>query len=179
MTLPDAEPPMTPDLDGFVSEFFRVERALRDDAPRSERLWNEQTVNDNASSQLDDLIGSAPDEAWRRILVLIARAPDHEALAYVAAAPFEDFIAAQGDQFADSIVAEASSKPCVSLALDMTWGWTTVPASVRDRLLPLMSPDIRDHWLRRIAEDQPRPKRSAVYAEHGPRAQSASDTRER
>lgn len=141
------------DAESFAADYFRVWRALRDDAPREERLWLAGTRTD-ASIELDGLLSEDPEEAWRLILALVERAPD-AALGFVAAGPIEDLIFGRGAEFADRIEAEARQNPRFRVALDMTWGWDQLSDAVRDRLLPLLSPDVRAYWAGRVVARHP------------------------
>jgi hypothetical protein len=148
---------MTDDLDAFVAEYFRIERALRDDAPRSERLWNEETVDTNAWGQVQDLLRTAPGEAWRRILVLIDQAPDDDALGFVAADALEDFVDEHGTSFHAEIALEARTNAKLRKALNGVWRWHTFPVDVRAALMPVLDPDVRAYWDARAASE-PTPK---------------------
>lgn len=136
---------MTKDLYSFAAEYFRVRRALRDDASREERVWV-NGPSPSASSELMDLLDVDPTEAWHLTLALIERAPGEEALAYVAAGPLEDLIGRHGRGFADRIVAEAqanarpSDRPQLRLGLEYAPGRCSIEAarparSARPRVL--------------------------------------------
>jgi hypothetical protein len=88
-----------------------------------------------ACSELDDLIHSAPEEAWTVTLELVESAPDDRVLANVAAGPLEDLLT-KSDRFLDRAEIQARRDPKFRRCLTGVWG---LPASARDRFAKYVS----------------------------------------
>jgi hypothetical protein len=88
-----------------------------------------------ACSELDDLIDSAPEEAWILTLELIESAPDDRVLANVAAGPLEDLLT-KSDEFLDRAEIQARRDSKFRRCLTGVWG---LPATARDRLSKYIS----------------------------------------
>ena len=74
-----------------------------------------------ATDILNYLIWERPDDAWVRILALIAQAKT-ESLGYVGAGPLEDLLSARGSQVIASLEAEARSNPRLVECVGAVWG---------------------------------------------------------
>ena len=88
-----------------------------------------------ACSELDDLIHSAPEEAWTLTLQLIESAPDDRVLANVAAGPLEDLLT-KSDHFIDRAESQARRDPKFRRCLTGVWG---LQATARDRFSKYVS----------------------------------------
>ena len=88
-----------------------------------------------ACSELDDLIHSAPEEAWTVTLELVAAAPDDRVLANVAAGPLEDLLT-KSDRFIDRAEIQAQRDPKFRRCLTGVWG---LAATARERLAKYVS----------------------------------------
>jgi hypothetical protein len=133
---------MTPaELDDFVRRYFREEQILRAGS-REERVAGEQApLGSQAGFNLDlTLWRGLPgaEEAWPLILALVERAPDDEALAFVAAGPLEDLVRRHGVAFADRLIGHTRRDPRFRQALAGIWGWEDLPQPLRGRLIGLL-----------------------------------------
>jgi hypothetical protein len=122
------------DLDAFCTDFFNTWEVLRS-GTRPERVALERQTH-ASSAQFDALLDDDArlDTAWTIVLALVERAPDEEALSFVAAGPLEDLIRQYPASMADRVVAEARRNPRFRLALKGIWGLDTIPGPVGDRL---------------------------------------------
>jgi|ERR1700682_643434 len=68
-----------------------------------------------------ELLEPDPEAAWAMILELIDRAPDDEALLYVAAGPLEDFIMFHAAVYIERIEGLARTNPRLKRALSGVW----------------------------------------------------------
>ena len=130
---------MTPDeTDDFADRYFHAWRVLSSGA-RAERVAFEQDP-DRATDALSELLLTAEgaETAWPLILVLIERAPDDEAVAFVAAGPLEDIVRHHGPQFAARLIEGAQRDARVRQALAGAWVWEDVREPLRSSLLGLI-----------------------------------------
>ena len=133
---------MRPDeLDDLITGYFRDwERMLS--PSRAERMAE---PDDRLSDWLIAALfrdGDAPEEVWPIIVALVDRAPNDEALGFVAAGPLEDLIRRHGQQFEDRLVERARRDRRFRQALRGVWGWEKVPERLRRRIQELLrSPD--------------------------------------
>ena len=138
----EREPESAPalELDAFVEEYFAHYRAVSGDS-RQERLFFEAHDLVCPVWRFDAVVLSGSDTeleaAWPMLLVLIERAPDDAALAYVAAGPLEDFVRTHHDGFGTRILDEARRNARFRLALRGVWGWEELPQPFRNRLISL------------------------------------------
>jgi hypothetical protein len=159
----------------FVAEWFREKRLLDGEGPDDARARAEERINRGPGSQLWELSREDPQQAWALILALLEHAPDEKALVAVGVGPLEDFIHDQGEQYGAWIVAEAEGNQRLRQALDVTWVWASVPDSVREELLQLLSPNLQAQWLEIVAVQKAKegkarkPKPSRIYGQHSPR----------
>lgn len=86
-----------------------------------------------ASQILNHLIDTKPDEAWDRILALIAEAKP-ESLCYVAAGPLEDLLSHHGPTMIERIEALAASDPRFLSCLAGVWGHTRFESAIYARV---------------------------------------------
>jgi hypothetical protein len=86
-------------------------------------------VYGNASKLLADLIEVRPDEAWERILALVAHARE-ESLCYVGAGPLEDLLSLHGRAIIGRVEAAAANDPRFAACLATVWGYTRFEPSV-------------------------------------------------
>jgi hypothetical protein len=119
------------DRDAFVEDYFAQYHAFFHGSPE-ERLAMEHLESDqDRSQQLDHMIlwGSQADteHAWPILLALIERAPDEEALAFVAAGPLEDLIRNRHTRFGDRILDQARRDARFRDAVRCVWGWEELP----------------------------------------------------
>jgi hypothetical protein len=97
--------------------------------------WMPETpVFGHATALLTQLIQVRPDEAWERILALVACAPDEEAIGYVGAGPLEDFLIAHGQAFIDRVEATAISDARFAACLATVWGSNSIDSGVYARI---------------------------------------------
>jgi hypothetical protein len=145
---------MADDVDRFAEGYFRVGRALRDDASAEERGWLEALGAESPASLLDDLILEKPEDGWLLMLAVVERAASEEDLAFVAARPIEDLVRHHGRAFADRLVVEARGNPQFRGALNYLWGWDEFPGDVWVEMAPLLDPDVRASWAAARAEGE-------------------------
>jgi hypothetical protein len=88
-----------------------------------------------ACRELDDLIRSAPEDAWAVTLELIEGASDDRVLANVAAGPLQDLLT-KSDGFIDRAEVQARRDPKFRRCLTGVWG---LPAKVQARFLKYVS----------------------------------------
>lgn len=74
-----------------------------------------------ATEDVEDLVRSDPEHAWRVIQVLIESAPSDHALSYVAAGPLENLLWRHGDAVAPMIRRAAENNMRVVEALHGVW----------------------------------------------------------
>ena len=133
-------------VDRFAAEYFRLGRALRDDASAEERGWLEALGGESPSSLLDGLVWEKAGDAWLLILALVERASSEEDLAFLAAGPIEDLVRYHGRTFAERLVVEARGNPRFRGALNYVWGWSELPGDVWAEMAPLLDPEVRAYW---------------------------------
>ena len=127
------------DVGGFVLGYFHDWRVLTAGS-RAERVALQQ-ADDRPADRLFKMIVLDPhrvDQAWALVLALVERAPDDEALAFVAAGPLEDIVRRHGDEFADRIVDRARQDSKFRSALKGVWGWDEVSATLRSRVFAVL-----------------------------------------
>lgn len=126
------------DTDDFTRRYF-VEWQVLVSGTRPERLRMEQAAH-RPSDVLYRMLHTAnePELAWPIILALVEAAPNHEAIAFVAAGPLEDLVQNYGDEFGDRIVERARDDAAFRSALRGVWGWERVSESLRTRIFELL-----------------------------------------
>jgi hypothetical protein len=135
---------MTRNFDSFAAEYFRDYEALSTHPTREDRL--RRLYRASPSSHLEDLLWDDPNEAWILTLALVDRAPNQEALSFVAAGPLEDMLRRHGLGYAHQIAVEASSNARLREALNYVWGWDVFADQVALEVLPLLDPEVRVYW---------------------------------
>ncbi len=128
------------ELDAFAARYFEDWRAMP--GTRAQRVEAADANHPSAGDVLDDLLLSRgrPEDAWPLVLALIERAPDDEALAYVAAGPLEDLVRHYPQTFADRLVENTRRDPRFRAALAGVWGLGDLPEPLRGQLLTLLAP---------------------------------------
>ena len=99
----------------------------------------EPPVYGHASQLLTHLIEDRPDEAWERILALVAHAKE-ESLCYVGAGPLEDLLALHGQDFIGRVEVAAANDPRFAACLATVWGHTRFEPSVYERVQQTLGP---------------------------------------
>src|SRR5689334_11966490 len=122
------------ELDAFCTNYFRAWEAIRS-GKRLDRLALEHQA-DAPAARFDTLLDddASLDWAWELVLALVKRAPDDEALSFVAAGPLEDLIRKYPASIGDRVIAEARQNARFRLALKGVWGLDGIPGPVGDRL---------------------------------------------
>ena len=75
-----------------------------------------------------------PEVAWDLVLGLVERAPEDEALGWVAAGPLEDLLCHHGPELIDRVEALARSDPRFRRCLARVWGSDRMEPSVYERM---------------------------------------------
>jgi hypothetical protein len=157
--------PASPELDAFVEDYFARHRAVSNDLGQ-ERMSIEPLDLEGRVFRFEAAVisGSEADleAAWPMLLALIQRAPDDEALAYVAAGPLEDFVLKRHDRFGARMMEEARRNERFRLALRGVWGWQDLPQPFRNRLISLAGFPIE-------ADSSPVPVRARAKRKRSPR----------
>lgn len=78
--------------------------------------------------------GPVPDAAWDAVVMLIDRAPDDDALAFVIAGPLQDLVRNHGGQFADRLVERSRQNVGFRRAMAVVYRRQGVPADLQVRL---------------------------------------------
>jgi hypothetical protein len=98
------------------------------------REWEpEPPVYGHASKLLTHLIEDRPDEAWERILALVAQARE-ESLGYVGAGPLEDLLSSHGQAFIGRVEVAAANDPRFAACLATVLGHARFEPSVYERV---------------------------------------------
>jgi hypothetical protein len=87
-----------------------------------------------ATELLVHLTEDEPEVAWGLILDLIERAPDDDALGWVAAGPLEDLLCHHGAELIDRVEALASADARFRRCLSGVWGHTRMDRGVYERI---------------------------------------------
>jgi len=111
------------DLNTLAECYFRYRAAKSDDD-----FWAWQRVHEAVCS--GDL-----DSAWEVALLLLRKAPDDDALGFVAAGPLEDFIDGYGDQALDLVEKACDGDTRLQFALSGVWLLPESPVLTRFRAL--------------------------------------------
>jgi hypothetical protein len=87
-----------------------------------------------ATELLVHLIEDEPEVAWELILALIERAPEEEAIGWVAAGPLEDLLCHHGLDVIDKAETLAAADPRFKKCLAGVWGSNRMDPSVYERV---------------------------------------------
>jgi uncharacterized protein DUF6869 len=133
-----------PNVDRLARDYF-TPWVLNDDkvAQEADPAFKRSTA---AFGRISELIWRDPEAAWEILLELLDRAPTDDARDRLAAGPLEDFVRDHGAAFLDRIDEQAAKDPRFREALTQMWVWPSVPATVRDRLLPHFPDELREKW---------------------------------
>lgn len=101
--------------------------------------------NFEAWEELNALVMDAPERAWPLLCEIIRRisSEDDDILAYVAAGPLEDLLARHPQAFIERIENLAQNDAHFRRAVSGVWGWTRIPADIRERLDRLLRDEPR------------------------------------
>jgi hypothetical protein len=113
----------------LVDDYFANWRYVRDDVPRTAEADARQR---RVFAEIHDLIRSDPERVWPILLELVARAPDDEGLAFVAAGPLEELIQMHLSAFLDRLVEQTRRNPRFREAMQGVWGWERLPPEAAD-----------------------------------------------
>jgi len=91
-------------------------------------------VGGRASRLMHDLITFRPEEAWRRILAVIAEAKDDHALKLIGAGPLEDLLSFDAEQFIERVEAQAAADSRFRVSLSNVWGMSVIETSIYSRI---------------------------------------------
>jgi len=87
-----------------------------------------------ATELMVHLTEDEPDVAWGLVLGLVDRAPDDDALGWVAAGPLQDLLCRHGIDLIDRVEAKAESDPRFKKCLAGVWGSSGMEPSVYQRV---------------------------------------------
>ena len=148
---PSHERPMQ-DAKTKLAEHGAVTESHNDEELVAAYLKHFETKDDGlfwAFERVQQYVRRDPIKAWEVTLQLIAAAPDHGALGYVAAGPLEDLLYARGKLFIDEVERLARSDPKFLSALQMVAGPFTKEADVSNRIVSAAGVDlpfVDDDW---------------------------------
>ncbi len=88
--------------------------------------FQHRATNDEALSwafdEVCDTIREKPQDGWNLVLELVRAAPDDDALAYVAAGPFEDWLCHHGEPRVQLLTDAVRADRRLQKALSWVWG---------------------------------------------------------
>ena len=91
-------------------------------------------VYGRASVLFTKLIEDHPDDAWERILALIAKARNQATLELIGAGPLEDLPGYHGPAIIERAEAMAADDARFATSLGNVWGWTSIDPLVLTRI---------------------------------------------
>jgi hypothetical protein len=91
-------------------------------------------VHGRASVILTKLIEDRPDDAWERILALVAKAKDQALLELIGAGPLEDLFRCHGPAIIGRAETMAADDARFATSLGNVWGWTSIDSPVLTRI---------------------------------------------
>lgn len=99
----------------------------------------------DANEELNELVTEEPERAWPLICEIIRRISlkDEDILAYVAAGPLEDLLVRHPQAFIERIETLAQNDAHFRRAVSGVWGWTRIPADIRERIERLLGDEPR------------------------------------
>ena len=92
-----------------------------------------------ATELLAHLIETRPDDAWERILALVAHAKNEVSLSYVGAGPLEDLLSEHGRVIIARVESTVATNPRFVACLARVWGGSRMEPSVYARVQELLN----------------------------------------
>jgi len=103
--------------------------------------WVHHVSNEHAYDELQDLIDSQPERAWRIIDLLVGCAPDYGVLAAIAAGPVESLLDSHGETFMPVVASAVRTNTRLRICLRAAYPY--FPADIR-QLINEETADVRD-----------------------------------